>query len=370
MKKKMFFVALACVALASCVSESEKLPQENKGKLLSFSTPVMHNQTRNHTGEIAPGDQYPESENFVVYGIEYEGTFAGWEGENVIMDAEGNGYFPAEGERVSSIGNGHWAPAKDYYLPTEPNRYLAFAAYSPYRAYGDAESITYGASGLNIVKWTMPELEPYDLMFTNRTLNVTQAEVPIAFRHALSSLHFNFLKPSASEGGPYQVLVTKLAIKGNGSGMINQATFQNNVAMANMEGSPAWNKDKASVSLPNEYVLFSGNYEVGVAPAEITNVASFLPIPQNVTSDMKLIVSYTIKQSDTDVAPQVVENLEIPFTSFLYTTAGGASEHITSWDMNTRYFYNISFGALKKIYFHPSVSEWSTVDNAGTYVIQ
>jgi hypothetical protein len=95
-----------------------------------------------------------------------------------------------------------------------------------------------------------------------------------------------------------------------------------------------------------------------------------MPIPQNVTSDMKLIISYSIKQKETDVAAQVVENLEIPFTSFLFTNTGGSPEHIKSWDMNTRYFYNISFGALKKIYFHPSVSDWSTVENAGTFVIE
>lgn len=367
----MFFAALACVALASCVNESNDLiKQQEKGQVLSFSAPVMHNQSRNYVGEIAPGAAYPESERFVVYGVEYEGVFAGWAGNNVIKDTEGNGYFPAEGEIVTNIGQGHWAPANDYYLPTEPNRYLAFAAYSPYRAHENAESISYGSSGLNIVKWTMPASNPYDLMFSNRTLNVIQAEVPIAFRHALSSLHFNFLKPSASEGGPHQVLITKLAIKAAGTTFINQATFSNNVAMGNMEGSPDWQSDKAGVNLPDEYVLFSGNFEVNVTAGEITGVANFLPIPQNVTSDMKLIISYSIKQKETDPSPQVVENLEIPFTSFLYTTVGGATDHIKSWDMNYRYFYNITFGALKKIYFHPEITDWETISNAGTYVIE
>jgi hypothetical protein len=370
MKKTIFFAALACVALASCVSESENLPQENKGKLLTFSTPVMHNKTRNHVGEIANGSAYPESEHFVAYAVEYEGEFSGWAGNNVIKNADGSNFFPNTGERVSSIGNGHWAPSKDYYLPTEPNRYLAFAAYSPYRARENAVSISYGPSGLNIVKWTMPETKPYDLMFSNRTLNVTTAEVPIVFRHALSSLHFKFIKPSAAEGGPYQVLVTKLAIKGKGTTFINQATFTNNVAMGNMEGAPDWQSDKAAVNLPDEYVLFNGNFEVVDKASEITGVASFMPIPQNVTSDMKLIISYSIKQKESDATAQVVENLEIPFTSFLFTNTEGASAYIVSWDMNTRYFYNISFGALKKIYFHPSVSDWSTVDNAGTFVIE
>ena len=85
---------------------------------------------------------------------------------------------------------------------------------------------------------------------------------------------------------------------------------------------------------------------------------------------MKLIISYSIKQKESDATAQVVENLEVPFTSFLFTNTGGSVEHIKSWDMNTRYFYNVTFGALKKIYFHPTVSDWSTVDNAGTFVIE
>jgi hypothetical protein len=216
----------------------------------------------------------------------------------------------------------------------------------------------------------MPATNPYDLMFSNRSLNVTTAEVPIVFRHALSSLHFKFIKPSASEGGPHQVLVHKLAIKGKGTTFINQATFKNNVAMANMEGAPDWQSDKAGVNLPNEYVLFNGNFEVADNASEITGVASFMPIPQNVTSDMKLIISYSIKQKESDATAQVVENLEIPFTSFLFTNTEGVSAYIVSWDMNTRYFYNVSFGALKKIYFHHSVSDWSIVQNAGTFIIE
>lgn len=368
--KKMFFAALACVALASCVNESNDLVKQEKGQVLSFSSPVMYNQSRNFVGEIGPGVAYPTTERFVVYGVEYEGEFSGWEGTNVIKDAAGNGFFPAAGEVVSSIGQAHWAPTTDYYLPTEPNRYLGFAAYSPYRAKDNATSISYGPSGLNIVKWTMPTSDPYDLMFTNRILGVTVAEVPIAFRHALASLHFNFVKPAVSDGGPYQVLISKLAIKGNGSGIVNQATFSNKVAIGNIEGAPAWDTDKASVNLPDEYVLFNGTFEVLDESKEIGNVANFMPIPQNLTQDMKLIISYTIKQSSTDANPQVVQDLEIPFTSFMYTNTDGTKANVTSWDMNYRYFYNISFGALSKIYFHPSVTDWTEDKNAGAYVIQ
>ena len=80
---------------------------------------------------------------------------------------------------------------------------------------------------------------------------------------------------------------------------------------------------------------------------------------------MKMVLSYKIKQAEGNVYEEV-NNLEIPFTSFVI----GTDKHTESWEMNTRYFYNITFGALTKIYFHPQVSNWKTVENAGVFVIK
>lgn len=357
MKKTIFFAALACVALASCVSESENLPQENKGKLLTFSTPVMHNQTRNHVGEIAPGDSYPASEHFTVYAVEHVGDFAGW-------DEGTTPFFPAAGVSVGNISNtSHWVTEQDYYLPTEPNHKLSFAAYSPTRAKENG-TITYGANGLKIADWRMPDENPYDLLYSERTINVTEAEVPIKFHHALSSIHFTFNKPSAPEGGPHSVIVTKLAIKG--ANICNKGTFQDRTTTANTTGTPIWDNLKSD-NVPTEYVLFNDSYEVTVGATEITsgNLRFFMPIPQSVNSTMKMVLSYKIKQAEGNVYEEV-NNLEIPFTSFVFDT----DKHTESWEMNTRYFYNITFGALTKIYFHPQVSDWKTVENAGTFTIK
>ena len=361
MKKNLFLAVATCVALASCVNETNDFPQLGKGKLLSFNSPVMHNQaTRNYIGEIAPGSLYPSTEHFTVFAIEHDGDFAGWEADNVIP-----GFFPETGENVGNIGGEHWAPSTDYYLPTEPNRKLSFAAYSPTRSNANCDTITYGANGLTIKDWKMPNEDPYDLMYSDRTVNVENPEVSIKFKHALSSIHFAFAKPS--QNGPHQVIVTKIAIKG-GNDFWNVGTFQDKVLTNNTSGSPEWS-NLASDNVPNEYVLFENRvFEVPTSdPAEATNTSAFMPIPQNITSNMKLVLSYKIKQAETDPNYQEVTNLEIPFTSFIIPNS---TEYTKTWEISKRYVYNITFGALTKIYFHPEISDWTTVGNAGTYVVQ
>ena len=90
-----------------------------------------------------------------------------------------------------------------------------------------------------------------------------------------------------------------------------------------------------------------------------------MPIPQQITSDMKLIISYKIKMKEAE-AYQVVSDLEIPFLDFKISE----TENTKSWVRSHRYIYNITFGALTKIKFHPSVTDWTEVTNAGTFVIK
>ena len=368
MVKKMFFAAFACVSLASCVSESDNFPEENKGPRLSFGVPVLSTQTRNYEGEIT-GTAYPTTERFVVYAVEHEGDFAGWEGENIVVDTAGNGYFPATGEIVAKGSDNHWYTSTPYYLPSVPGNKLSFAAVSPARVAFDGvtpnPNVTYDKTGLNIVDWVMPSSDPYDLLFSSRTINQTSAEIAINFKHALSSIRFQFAKPTLVEGGAYQVIVKKLAIKSDA--LKNKGTFRNGIALGNIEGSPEWilNSEVQPVT-GGEYVLFQGDdYEVKTTLTEIGGVESFLPLPQNITSNIKVAVTYQITQKEGE-APQAEVTAEIPFTDFVYDT----DQHTSEWKMGNRYVYNISFGAMTKIYFHPTVTDWVTTGNAGTYVIK
>lgn len=361
MKKNLFFTVFVCACLASCVNESETLLKESKGQRLTFGAPVMYNQSR-HVGEIAPDAGYPEDESFTVFGIEHEGTFTAWEATNVIKDAQGNDFFPEEGEVVTkSQTENYWYTAKDYYLPTEPNRYLSFAAYSPSTA-KDNGTISYGADGLTITDWRMPDTGMYDLMYSTRTTDVKTDVVDIAFLHALSSIHIKFAM--AEEEGPHSVVVTKVAIKS--TDIKNVGTFNDNITTKTDGTGAEWTGLGATDDIPAEYAILNSEYTVTTTAAEPTASVDFLPIPQTVSDNMKLVISYKINMKEGEDY-QVVENLEIPFKHF---KIGATTDVTENWARATRYFYTVTFGGLTKIKFNPSVTDWDDVDDAGTYIIK
>jgi hypothetical protein len=352
MKKNLFFTVFVCACLASCVNESETLLKESKGQRLTFGAPVMYNQSRAVEGEI-DGTTYPEDESFTVFGIEHEGAFTAWNASNVFS------FFPTAGEVVTkSQTENYWYTEKDYYLPTEPNRFLSFAAYSPSRA-KDNGTISYGENGLTITDWRMPDTGMYDLMYSTRNTDVKTDVVNIAFLHALSSIHINFAM--STENGPSSVVVTKVAIKN--TDIKNVGTFNDNITTTTDGTGAAWTDLKAT-NLPTEYVILNSEYNVTTTPTEPDASVDFLPIPQDVLNKT-LVISYNIRMKETEEY-QVVENLEIPFKDF---KVNGAVK-TTEWERATRYFYTVTFGGLTKIKFNPSVENWTTESDAGTYVIQ
>jgi hypothetical protein len=300
-------------------------------------------------GEI-DGTTYPAGESFTVFGIEHEGAFTAWDANNVIT------FFPEEGEVVTkSQTENYWYTEKDYYLPTEPNRYLSFAAYSPSRA-SENGTISYGANGLTITDWRMPDTGMYDLMYSTRNTDVKTDVVNIAFLHALSSIHIKFAM--AEEEGPHSVVVTKVAIKN--TDIKNMGTIT-----TTPEGTAAAWTDLKDTNLPTEYVILNSEYNVTTTPTEPDASVDFLPIPQDVLNKT-LVISYKINMKDGE-AYQVVENLEIPFKHF---KIGATTEVTGNWARATRYFYTVTFGGLTKIKFSPSVENWTTVSDAGTYIIK
>jgi hypothetical protein len=340
------------------VNESENLLEESKGKRLTFGAPVMYNQSRAVVGEI-DGATYPAEESFTVFGIEHKGDFAGWEATNVIKDAQGNGFFPTAGEVVEKGDDGFWYTSTDYYLPTEPDHKLSFAAYSPSRANG---TISYGADGLTITDWRMPDTGMYDLMYSTRNTDVKTDVVNIAFLHALSSIHINFAM--STENGPSSVVVTKVAIKGKDTDIKNVGTFNDNIATTTDGTGATWD-NLGATNLPTEYVILNSDYTVTTTAAEPTASVDFLPIPQEL-DNQTLLISYKIKM-EGDADYQVVEGLEIPFKNF---TIGATTDFTENWERAKRYFYTVTFGGLTKIKFKPSVAGWTDVDNAGTYIIK
>lgn len=392
MKTRLFLAALAGVALASCVTDKEyDVPAQNEKVKIAFDSPVMYNNdTRanyyGEIGEIKSGSTihtYPKSEGFVVYAVEHEGDFAGWNAatehalndKTVTYDADLDG----------------WADAtQDHYWPAGK---MSFAACSP----ADLEqsvSRTYGAEGLTITNFTVPEVgKQYDLMFSKRATNKTSSSmlqganafsgVPIEFQHALSSIHFSLRNTTEAE-----VILKKISLYG----IHETGTFKEGIDEDKSLGydrsesgnvTPEWEIAEGAtfVSEDDAYKAFeAGDAERGatfplsakyIADILVDNVAdggtnhALLLLPQELTDNAMLKVEYTINGS-----PAIKK---VYLKNALKLTADGevSSTAITKWEMGTKYTYRLYYSAESasqdKIYFSPSSEGWK---DAGVGVIE
>lgn len=361
MKKMLFMSTLASIVLTGCVKNevvelSTQLPKE-----ISFGNPVMYNQTKSYDGEIK-GTTYPNDENFVVFAVETDGNFKGWHGSNADNVVEL--FFPQNGVTVKKGSNDNYWHINEstvYHWPDETNHKLTFAAYSPARASEDG-TITYNDTGLKITGFKVKDTptSQYDLLYSPRTIDATTSPVPIAFKHALSSIRFRFVKPA---DGAYSIIVKKIEIFGE---IINKADFNQDIApnSATNTGTPIWNNK--SIEGDNTYTLFNGTFEVPAATGtEITSISSFLPIPQQMTVNKKVRIVYATKQKETDASYSDDITVEKSFLEFI--TSG--TSYTQSWEMGKRYVYHVHFGALKEIYFSPSITDWDEVSEAGAITL-
>ena len=356
MKKSLVLMAMAGMALSSCVNDvADVVQKEQKAAKITFDAPVMYNSAESRTpmpGEIE--GVYPTGEKFVVYGVAHTGNFTTWAG-SADLETLMNGVTVAHNGDLNG-----WAPATDVLWPYYKR--CTFAAYSPADIDGDVTGngslteITYGTGGLVIPGYQIPDVgSQYDLMYTPREYNRTTSYhagttyngVPLTFKHALSSIHFALVSSHS-----HTVTLKSIAI----SGLCNKATFSENITEgASYEANPEWTEftgeetyqifthtDGHSVNFPTEmrrlgYIMTS----VGLSDDH-----GLLAIPQNLTN-AKLIVKYRIDGESDDTTKEI--NLSSYFGN--------------QWLMGTRYYYVLSIGAASsKIYFAPVVDAWGTDD--------
>jgi len=403
MKQRFWMAALASVALVSCVNEMPVMDNKLQPlQELKFGDPMLYNQSR-ALGEIL-GAKYPTDESFVVYSVIHNGTFNGWEKSLNYLTPEGeeqtaNGlddktpFFPKEGVVVSkSTTNNYWHINGNtkYLWPTnkvdsetkEPTTdyKMTFAAYSPASMMNPsvgnphAVAVSYSSSGLAITGYQMPDdpADHFDLMYSTRTTDAESSPVAINFKHALASIRFMFVKQAESTGGAYLVNVKKVEIVGD---IYNKGNFDQKItAIDNSSGNPTWTlteivkeDDGSGNKVTKNYVLYDDAFTVpeGVSQ-EIIGISSFMPIPQSVNANMAVRITYEIQNNASDDM-STPDPIVIPFTDFKLPSS---TNTITAWNRGHRYVYTIQFGALKEIFFAPTVSEdWVTTNNAAFFSI-
>lgn len=361
MKKSFIFVALAGLALSSCVNDENQNVVETAQQPLMFGAPVMNSQTKAHIiGEI-DGTKYPSSENFTVYCKSYTGSFDGWTNSTNAAN-----YFAATGEEAVNSdpanNSSYWNTNVTHYWP-EATYQLAFAAYSPSDAGDDAESIEPTAEGMQITGFETRDdaNEQYDLMFSDRVydLNKTNngnSSVKLKFNHALTSIVFSAQR--GQEDIHYNITDVKLVgsfyKKGNFSQGIVETPAITNGAYTET-ATPAW-----SNLSENAYIIYEPNFTTfevpKTDPLQFTKGNSaVLLIPQTIPADAEVIVSYE-KITNKGTTSEKILPSTLPIKLNLFATDGGVK--VSEWEMGKRYVYRISFGTSNAIYFEPSIENW------------
>ena len=224
MRTKHFLAVLAGVALASCVTDKEYVPElQDQQAKITFSSPVMYNSGEDtragYYGEIGKHQyatngtvySYPRAESFHIFAKRHTNDFAGWNTDNepslihnttASYDGSVDGWAPKKA--------GQTGEAAYYYWPSGMK--LTFAAYSPANLEQDwssaTDTVSYGSTGLVIKDFHVQHdaAKQFDLMFSKRSVNKTRDDmshsadyysgVPIEFQHALTSIHFSLKNES------------------------------------------------------------------------------------------------------------------------------------------------------------------------------
>ena len=354
MKKFMLFAAMASVVLTSCVNEDMEVMESASKKAISFDMPVMKPTRAAQLGEI-DGPTYPTNETFKVFCKSYTGTYTDW---TTYAD-----YFATAGENVVFNGS-KWSTETLHYWPELGNK-LAFAACSPATASG---TFTQTNTGLTITGFSTEDnvANQYDLMYTPRVIDLDKnsagTDVPLAFKHALTSVVFKATKTDADATYTIKSLTVNGQISTTGN-------FNQNIPTpAGLDGTaPTWTPEAATAKTYN--ILADKTIDVAQTPGtNLTGVGStagaataLLLIPQSVVdANPTVTITYTKKTGSNSLDATATINL----VNFL----DGSSAPVNTWVMGNRYIYNIIFGDNKPIYFAPSVTDWNDV--ALSYTIE
>ena len=367
MKKHLFLVALAGVALASCVKNEVEAPVTKEVKI-GFASPVLYSNVDTKAsvyGEIGShkyeGTEtiytYPREEKFKIFAVEHSGPLTTWD---AATPTEFNATAISYNRSLDA-----WAPLKAdggfYYWPD--NMQLSFAAMSPAELDVPGAETSYSSEGLVITDFVVADdpAKQYDLLYSDRSINKTAKDmkdygaqyyggIPIMFKHALSSIHFS-LKTDATE------TVTLLSIQLKN--VNNKGTFEENITNETaFARDPEWTVADDSES--SNYTSFTGSVQFPLNPQYVSALAAsdgtdddvsypLLMMPQALGNDVVVEVKYEV---GGEVKTRTVQLNQYP-----------ATNPITTWEVGTKYTYRLVYSREAQrndiIYFSPETDVWA-----------
>lgn len=352
MNKHIFYIAAACVALASCVKNEVRVNSPDKE--ITFQT----------VSTKAGGTAFETNKHFFSYayflkkGDTWDANHA--DAQTYIDNALITYDTPA-------TGKSYWAAAKPYYWPKQGS--LTFFAWTDNTIHNPtsnpAPSVGTGATvscahdtGIKITDYSVKDNLNKDILVAEIAKDKKSNEtatggwengVPTVFRHALAKVEFKVNKKIDDPRVKFRVksiTLNKVSTRG---------TFTQYQSNPNPEkwGWSGW-------GLQEDLTVFTGNKEVtatddagtfDILTPSATNYFIVLPQVLKDKIDPKLTIVYEIITSytGTDVTETVTDTKDLK------------DIYKNDWECNKNYILGITLG-LNEIYWDPSVEGWEDVN--------
>lgn len=352
MNKHLFYIAAACVALASCVKNEVRVNAPDKE--ITFQT----------VSTKAGGAAFDTNKHFFSYAYFLEDGKT-WDANHADAKAYINNalitYDPG-----TSTGEGHWVAADTYYWPKQGS--LTFFAWTDNTIHNPTSNPTpsvTGAtvtlahdSGIKIENYSVKDNLNKDILVaeiakdkksnTSATGDWKQG-VPTVFRHALAKVEFKVNKKIDYTNVEFRVkkiTLTKVSTKG----IFTQ--YQTNPNPENW----GWNGWGFQEDLP----VFTGDVKV----TETAAAGAFNELPPS-TTDYFIVLPQGLKDK---TEPTLTIEYEIitsytgtPVTETVIDTKDLKDIYTDDWKCNKKYVLGITLG-LNEIYWDPSVVDWENGD--------
>lgn len=338
MNKHIFYVAAACVALASCVKNEVRVDAPDKE--ITFQTV-----------STKAGTAFNKGNHFISYAYFLEKGKT-WDTADLLTDATAYIY---NANIYYHTASRYWAAADTYYWPKQGS--LTFFAWTDDTA---DPSVGTGAdvkvscapdTGIKIENYSVKDNPNKDILVAEIAKDKKNNEsvtgrdwsegVPTVFRHALANVEFNVNKredyPTTVEFRVREITLNNVSTKG---------TFT--------QGSPAESWGWSAQTEPDKLSVFTGDEEVTTTATKLNPNTTpgatdyFIVLPQNFDATPTLTIKYEIITSYITGHPVTETVEETKALNTIYTSG---------WECKKKYILGITLG-LNEIYWDPSVEGW------------